>query len=73
MAEEKKKSNSKNLKVQLARMSFRLGSKYPHSDPVEKQDINTALNYITQALMLADDQESEARRLLDMAKRLSRL
>ena len=71
MAEEKKK-NQKSLKVQLSRLSFRLGSRYPHADPVTKQDINTSLNYLTQAMILADTHESEARRLLDMAKRLSR-
>jgi hypothetical protein len=69
MAEKKPK---KNLKTQLARQSFKLGSRYMHFDADGKRDINTALNYLTQAMLLADENESEARRLLDMSRRITR-
>ena len=74
MAAEEKTSTTTadSLKKRIARLSFKFGARYNNFKADRKRDINTSLNFLTQAMILADFDEAEARRLMEMAKRITR-
>lgn len=62
-----------SLKKQIARESIRLGVRITTVDEEDKKiNMSTASNLLTQALILAEDDPATARRLLNVARRLSR-
>lgn len=62
------------LKREISRFSYVAAGKFPHASPEHKEDIKVALQLYSQALLLADHPElsSEARRHMQMARRLSK-
>ena len=69
---EEKSLDTNKLRTKLSRLSYKLGARYINYDADGKRDINTALNYLTQAMTIADSNPSEAERLLEMGRRISR-
>lgn len=69
MAEEES-----NLIPQIIKLSLRIGIKIPFLDGEEKQDLIAASIYLSQALQLASDSntEKDARRIFGIAKRMIR-
>lgn len=62
------------LKKEISRLSFTMASKLPFAKGEHRDDIVAAMSLMTQAIILADDPNtnSEARRHLALARRLAR-
>ena len=62
------------LKRQVARLTFKVGTKATSDNisDLQRSNLSTAINILTQAMLLSDSDKEEARRLLALARKVSR-
>ena len=61
------------LKKEIALLSFRMASRYILSDKEDKQNLTYAQTLLNQAQQIAGEDESNARKLTALARRISRI
>lgn len=72
LEQEEEDDSGTPIKKRISRLVYRISSMLPVDDPKKQANINSALLILNHATMIADDDSSQASRLLNRARTIAR-